>query len=137
MSALATFRTYLETHSSCDRSDDMLLQLAQEIADEKTERALHVDAEAEADAVFDEAVEQRQGEFYKAWWHKVVDEEKDGTWEAHTDKLTDLVNLLKEGEKARLEMLTANYRISSALKERNKKHKRKREEREAETEARA
>ena len=130
MSALATFRTYVESHS-VNLHNDVLLHLAQDIANEAAERALHLDAHVE------EAEKQRQGEFYKAWWHKVVDEEKDGTWEAHTDKLTDLVNLLKEGEKARLEMLTANYRICSALKERNNKHKRKREEREAETEARA
>ena len=135
MSALATFRTYLESHSGCDRSDDMLLQLASNIADEEGERALHVDAEAEADALFDESVEQRQGEFYKMWWHKVVDKEKeeysDERGQADKDKLCDLVDLLNEGERERSEMWSSHYRLRSTWRDLKRKRERAREEVEA------
>ena len=131
MSALATFRAYVKSHS-VNLHNDVLLHLAQAIANEGAERALPPDAH------FDEAEQQSEKDFYKTWWHKVVDKEMEdceGGTRLDKVKLNDVIHVLQEGEKARLAMLTANYRICSALKERNNKHKRKREEREAETEA--
>ena len=129
MSALATFRAYLDAHIGTVHHD-VLLRLAQSIADSSAE-----EEPMPQEVVFNEIMDQRESEFYKAWWEKMRDAEKqeydDELGQADKDKLWDLCKLIKESDAARDVMLATRYRLRSALEERKGKRERALEEAEA------
>ena len=122
MSALATFRAYLDAHIGTVHHD-VLLRLAQSIADSSAE-----EEPMPQEVVFNEIMDQRESEFYKAWWEKMRDAEKqeydDELGQADKDKYR-ICATSSESDAA----LTSPDPLppSSALRERKGKRERARE----------
>ena len=136
MSALATFRAYLDAHIGTVHHD-VLLRLAQSIADSSAE-----EEPMPQEVVFNEIMDQRESDFYKAWWEKMRDAEKrvdDELGQADKDKLWDLCKLIKESDAARDVMLAADTAFARPWKRRRKRERARggRGQEEGEEEARA